>query len=119
MNGLEGTPKSRARVAKAKTEHLIRIQAICDAWNAANPVGTPVMIKLDGEDETVATVTRSEAQILSGHSVVIWLKKVSGCYLLDRVRPAATAHERAIASAELKRLYVPDRGLAPTCESQS
>ena len=32
------------------------------------------------------TRTRSEAQVLSGHSAVIWLDGVRGCYLLDRVR---------------------------------
>ncbi len=30
-------------------------------------------------------MTRSDAQILSGHSAVIWLENVSGRYLLDRV----------------------------------
>jgi hypothetical protein len=32
------------------------------------------------------TRTRSEAQVLGGHSAVVWLEGISGCYLLDRVR---------------------------------
>ncbi|WP_374650281.1 hypothetical protein [Rhizorhabdus sp.] len=33
------------------------------------------------------TRTRSKAEVLSGHSAVIWLDGISGCYLLDRVTP--------------------------------
>lgn len=35
------------------------------------------------------TKTRTDAQVLSGHSAVIWVEGIAGCYLLDRVRPAA------------------------------
>jgi len=48
-------------------------------------VGTPVILTKDSGEEVVA-ITRSEAQVLSGHSAVIWLVGVTGCYLLDRVR---------------------------------
>lgn len=65
-----------------------KLQAECDKFNAAHPVGADVFVKLDGKDEPYRTKTRSEAQILSGHSAVIWLENVSGCYLLDRVRGA-------------------------------
>jgi hypothetical protein len=70
-----------------KKPNLKKMQAECDAFNAENPVGAKVTVKLDGRDDLFETVTRSEAQILSGHSVVIWLENVSGCYLLDRVTP--------------------------------
>lgn len=61
-------------------------QKQCAAWNAKHQVGAPVYVKLDsgGIQETV---TRSPAEVLSGHSAVIWLEGVSGCYLLDRVVP--------------------------------
>jgi hypothetical protein len=39
--------------------------------------------------EVRETITTSEAQVLSGHSAVIWLDGIRGCYLLDRVTPAA------------------------------
>ena len=68
-----------------KKQTIKKIQAECDAFNAKNPIGSDVFVKLDGVDEPFRTRTRSDAQILSGHSAVIWLENVSGCYLLDRV----------------------------------
>jgi hypothetical protein len=62
-----------------------KLQAECDRFNAAVNVGDEVFVKLDGVDEPFRTRTKSVAQILSGHSAVIWLHNVSGCYLLDRV----------------------------------
>lgn len=68
--------------------NIQKMQAECDAFNAKNPIGSDVFVKLDGVDEPFRTRTRSAAQILSGHSAVIWLENVSGCYLLDRVHAA-------------------------------
>ncbi len=66
---------------------LKKMQAECDAFNAICPVGGKVRVKLDFVDELFETVTRSHAQILSGHSAVVWMFNVSGCYILDRVTP--------------------------------
>ena len=71
-----------------KKPNIKKLQAECDKFNAANAVGADVFVKLDGVDEPFRTKTRSVAQILSGHSAVIWLENVSGCYLLDRVSAA-------------------------------
>lgn len=60
-------------------------QAVAN-WNKLYAVGQKVKVELD-RGEIRETTTRSEAQILSGHSAVIWLVGVSGCYLLSRVRP--------------------------------
>ncbi len=60
------------------------LQAQCDAFNADTPVGSEVLVKKD-IGPNVITKTRSEAQVLSGHTAVIWLEGISGCYLLDRV----------------------------------
>ena len=62
----------------------------CDAFNARYPVGQRVTLRGDAGGG-VSTVTRSPAQVLSGHSAVIWLEGVSGCYLLDRVTPVLAA----------------------------
>ena len=70
-----------------KKPNVKKMQAECDAFNAACPVGGKVRVKLDFVDEPFETTTRSEAQILSGHSAVVWMENVSGCYLLDRVTP--------------------------------
>jgi hypothetical protein len=62
------------------------MQRECDKWNERHPVGQAVTVRRDGGDITT-TKTRSEAQMLSGHSAVIWLEGISGCYLLSRVTP--------------------------------
>lgn len=72
-----------------KKPNIKAMQAACDKFNAACPVGGKVRVKLDNVDEPFETTTRSEAQILSGHSAVVWMDNVSGCYLLDRVTPIA------------------------------
>lgn len=72
---------------KRAANKLEKLQAQCDAWNAVNPIGTEVVLRRD-DDVQMRTRTGSDAQVLSGHSAVIWLRGVSGCYLLDRVRRA-------------------------------
>ena len=76
------------------------LQAACDAFNAACPVGGRVRVTLDG-GRVLDTVTFSRAQVLSGHSAVVWLRGVSGCYLLDRVQilPPPTTPSRAPSEA--------------------
>jgi len=77
-----------------KTAAALQVQ--CDAFNSRWPVGSSVMLKKDFLPEPVETKTRSEAQVLSGHSAVIWLDGVSGCYALDCVTPIeATAAQPA------------------------
>lgn len=61
-------------------------QSAVDAWNAAHPVGTPVSVRKDG-GEIVEGETGSEAWVLGGHSAVVMVTGISGCYLLDRVTP--------------------------------
>ncbi|TFW15918.1 hypothetical protein [Duganella callida] len=75
-----------SRVSRRLAQAGAQLQAACDKFNAANQVGTTVTVLLDG-GEVRETITTSEAQVLSGHSAVIWLKGVSGCYLLERVTP--------------------------------
>lgn len=77
--------------------NIKKMQAECDAFNAKHAVGADVFVKLDGVDEPFRTKTQSAAQILSGHSAVIWLENVSGCYLLDRV--SAVPSESCAAGA--------------------
>jgi hypothetical protein len=59
-------------------------------WNALYPADTPVIVKLDNGRE-IHTKTRSHAQVLSGHSAVVWLAGISGCYDLSRVTPRQIA----------------------------
>ena len=71
-----------------KRPNVKKLQAECDRFNAKVKVGDEVFVKLDGVDEPFRTRTKSVAQILSGHTAVIWMEDVSGCYLLDRVKAA-------------------------------
>jgi hypothetical protein len=57
-----------------------------NAFNSRYPVGQRVSVRKDGGDGVITT-TRGPAFVLSGHSAVIWLEGISGCYLLDRVTP--------------------------------
>lgn len=59
-----------------------------DEWNQRHPVGHAVTIRRDNGD-TIITKTAAPAELLSGHSAVIWLEGISGCYLLCRVTPLA------------------------------
>jgi len=63
----------------------VSLELQCEQWNRTHPVGSRVDVRLDS-GEVRETVTRSAAEVLSGHSAVIWLKGITGCYLLDRVR---------------------------------
>ena len=76
--------------AERQAQATAKLQAACDKFNAATAVGAAVSVLLDG-GEVRETVTTTEAQVLSGHSAVIWLQGVSGCYLLERVTPAKVA----------------------------
>ncbi len=62
-----------------------RLQRQVDTWNKRCSVGQKVLVLRD-MGETTLTHTRSEAQVLSGHTAVIWLEGITGCYALDRVR---------------------------------
>lgn len=77
--------------AERQAQATAKLQAACDKFNAAHQVGVAVSVELDS-GEVRETITVSEAQVLSGHSAVIWLAGISGCYDLDRVTPSkATA----------------------------
>lgn len=62
------------------------VQTQCDRFNATYEVGQWVTLRKDN-GEGIITRTRSAAEVLSGHSAVIWLHGIPGCYLLDRIVP--------------------------------
>jgi hypothetical protein len=61
------------------------MQSKCDVFNEKHPVGSPVTVIKD-LGEKVETTVKHPAEILSGHTAVVWLNDISGCYLLDRVQ---------------------------------
>lgn len=72
------------RTIRNRLRHEAHLQQQVDAWNRAHQVGTPVIVTKDG-GEQIETTTCSEAEVLGGHSAVIWLEGISGCYALERV----------------------------------
>jgi len=85
------------REENRRPRSLQALRAEVDRWNSAYRVGTRVTLTKDDGTE-VDAVTRSEASVLSGHTAVIWLRQVVGCWALDRVRAArgVVAFERTI-----------------------
>ena len=53
-------------------------------FNEKHPVGSAVTVIKD-LGERIETKVRHQAQVLSGHTAVVWLDGISGCYCLDRV----------------------------------
>lgn len=64
-----------------------------DDWNERYPVGQAVNVRIDGGG-TIQTKTRGPAELLCGHSAVIWLDGLLACVLLSRVTAVEeeTAH---------------------------
>ena len=60
-------------------------QALVDDWNAKYPVGTKVIASTP--TGKIPTATRSEAQLLAGHTAVVWLERFSACRSLESVKP--------------------------------
>lgn len=65
-------------------------QAEVAAWNLRNPPGTPVLVTKDDGTEFL-TRTRSEAEVLGGHTAVVWLDGLRGCFVLHRCTPKLEA----------------------------
>lgn len=64
-----------------------QLQAQVDAWNAKYKIGTEVdYCEILGGPPTLRSKTRSEAQVLSGHSAVVWLEAKSGCVCIEHCR---------------------------------
>lgn len=53
-------------------------------WNKAHPAGTKVTVAKD-DQTTLETETTSEAWMLGGHTAVINVRGITGCYALQRV----------------------------------
>lgn len=66
-----------------------QLQAV-ENWNQTVPLGCPVKVKLD-DGSVKESWTTSRAQMLGGHTAVIFLKGISGCYMLSRCTPMLAA----------------------------
>lgn len=68
---------------------LKTLERECAEWNAKYPVGRRVKYHhVIGEQAHTVHNTRSEAQVLSGHTSVVWLDGISGCVCLEACEAA-------------------------------
>lgn len=59
------------------------------AWNASVQVGDQVdYYEVVGMSEPKRFTTRTPAEVLSGHTAVVWLEGKSGCVAISHCRPA-------------------------------
>lgn len=66
-------------------------QKVADLWNRTIAVGDAVEFReADGEPPQVYT-TRTPAEVLSGHTAVVWLNGKSGCVACELCRKAVPA----------------------------
>ncbi|MGW9584678.1 hypothetical protein ACWIGB_05335 [Streptomyces albidoflavus] len=81
------------------------LAAVADAWNAAHPVGTPVVAfpgfrpEDDRNCERLVTRTRTAAWVLSGHTPVVMVEGHGACISLTHVDPAPATDLTALADA--------------------
>ena len=61
-------------------------QKQCDDWNKKYPIGTEVILT-DDLGQKHQTKTTSAADLLGGHTPVIWTE-YRPCYLLTRIQPS-------------------------------
>jgi len=65
-------------------ESMETMRSKVEVFNKYHSPGSRVfVIKDDGEK--FSTTVRAKAQILSGHTAVVWLDGITGCYDLNRV----------------------------------
>lgn len=66
--------------------------ALAYGWNQRFPVGTAVRY-WTGLREGIGKLskTRSEAQVLGGHTAVVWIENQVGCVALSHVEPEMKA----------------------------
>lgn len=82
--GLGLTFKGREKV---RAEHQAAMQAACDAFNAAHPVGSTIMCWpgiIEGEP-VERTIKAPGATILSGHTAVAYVSGGGGCIALSHI----------------------------------
>ncbi len=64
-------------------------------WNDRVNVGDLVEYRFYPEAEPQTFKTRTRAEVLSGHTAVVWLEGKSGCVCCDACRPVSPHNEDA------------------------
>lgn len=78
--------------AKRRTQQMDSETAeqIVEEWNRQHAVGAPVKAwpgVVGDENNELHTTTRTEAQLLGGHTPVVWVEDHPSCIALTHVQP--------------------------------
>lgn len=65
-------------------DSVVVMQSKIEVFNERHPVGSVVTV-INDYGEKIVTKVKHPADILSGHTAVVWLDNISGAYLLNRV----------------------------------
>jgi hypothetical protein len=69
---------------KRSEAKAVKLQRQCDDWNANHPIGSVVCYhSIIGEAPYKLYSTCTPAQVLEGHTAVVWLHRKTGCVCLD------------------------------------
>lgn len=63
------------------------LDRLVDDWNSRHRIGDPVVVTKD-DGSKVETVATTAAYVMGGHTAVIHLEGIRGCYALERVKAA-------------------------------
>jgi hypothetical protein len=69
---------------RRQTGYIRRQERIFSEWGDT-PIGTAVTVEKDDGTE-VQTKTRSKAWMLAGHTAVVMVEGITGCYALERIK---------------------------------
>jgi len=79
--------RRRSRLERMEV-HMELLEKRCAQWNAKHPIGTEVEYHpVIGAPAFRLRKTRTQAQVLSGHTAVVWLEGESGCVALEACVP--------------------------------
>lgn len=85
---------------KSQIKAQQRLQAEIDAFNVQTPVGATVdFFEYEGAP-LKRYKTRTEAQILSGHTAVVWLEGKVGCVCVDHCIPVKDVAETGAGAVQ-------------------
>jgi hypothetical protein len=87
-----------AKILEAEADEMATYARSLVRANKAAVVGQAVNVRLDS-GETKTTKTRGGAELLGGHTAVVWLEGIAGAYALDRV----TILKRAVEAADSQK----------------
>ena len=56
----------------------------CEVFNSLHPVGSPVTY-INDVGKKIVTEVKHQAEVLQGHTAVVWIRDITGCVILHRV----------------------------------